>query len=157
VRELGIAFLLILLNGLIALSELATVSARKARLKTTVGSGRAGAATALKLAEEPGRFLSTVQIGITLVGILAGAFSGAFGLRSFSDQVAFLWRGSYLTSSPVSFFPSLISLLAFSRSLFFFALVRFFSLPLPIVCLSGSGSLIETTPCRRGSNPQPAD
>jgi CBS domain containing-hemolysin-like protein len=155
VLELGIAFLLILLNGLFALSELAIVSARKARLKTMVDSGRA--ALALKLAEEPGRFLSTVQIGITLVGILAGAFSGAFGHRSFSDQVAFLWRGSYLTSSPVSFFPSLISLLAFSRSLFFFALVRFFSLPLPIVCLSGSGSLIETTPCRRGSNPQPAD
>jgi CBS domain containing-hemolysin-like protein len=79
VLELGIAFLLILLNGLFALSELAIVSARKARLKTMVDSGRA--ALALKLAEEPGRFLSTVQIGITLVGVLAGAFSGAFGHR----------------------------------------------------------------------------
>jgi putative hemolysin len=77
VLELGIAFLLIGLNGLFALSELSIVSARKARLKTMVDSGRAGAATALKLAEDPGRFLSTVQIGITLVGILAGAFSGA--------------------------------------------------------------------------------
>ncbi len=75
--ELGIAVLLIGLNGLFALSELAIVSARKARLKTMADSGRAGAGTALKLAEEPGRFLSTVQIGITLVGILAGAFSGA--------------------------------------------------------------------------------
>jgi putative hemolysin len=77
VLELGIAFLLILLNGLFALSELAIVSARKARLKAMADTGRAGASTALKLAEEPGRFLSTVQIGITLVGILAGAFSGA--------------------------------------------------------------------------------
>ena len=75
--ELGIAFLLIGLNGLFALSELSIVSARKARLKTMADSGRAGAATALRLAEDPGRFLSTVQIGITLVGILAGAFSGA--------------------------------------------------------------------------------
>ena len=75
--ELGIAVLLILLNGLFALSELAIVSARKARLKTMAESGRSGAGTALKLAEEPGRFLSTVQIGITLVGVLAGAFSGA--------------------------------------------------------------------------------
>jgi putative hemolysin len=77
VLELGIAFLLILLNGLFALSELAIVSARKARLKTMADSGRSGASTALRLAEEPGRFLSTVQIGITLVGVLAGAFSGA--------------------------------------------------------------------------------
>jgi putative hemolysin len=77
VLELGIAVLLIGLNGLFALSELAVVSARKARLKAMADTGRAGAATALKLAEEPGRFLSTVQIGITLVGILAGAFSGA--------------------------------------------------------------------------------
>ncbi|KFG66538.1 hemolysin family protein [Microvirga sp. BSC39] len=75
--ELGIAVLFIGLNGLFALSELAIVSARKARLKMMADNGRAGAATALKLAEDPGRFLSTVQIGITLVGILAGAFSGA--------------------------------------------------------------------------------
>jgi putative hemolysin len=77
VFELGIAFLLILLNGLFALSELAIVSARKARLKAMADTGRAGASTALRLAEDPGRFLPTVQIGITLVGILAGAFSGA--------------------------------------------------------------------------------
>lgn len=75
--ELGIALFLIGLNGLFALSELAIVSARKARLKMMADNGRAGAGTALRLAEEPGRFLSTVQIGITLVGVLAGAFSGA--------------------------------------------------------------------------------
>ena len=75
--ELAIAVILILLNGVFALSELAIVSARRPRLKTLADNGRVGAARALALAEDPGRFLSTVQIGITLVGILAGAFSGA--------------------------------------------------------------------------------
>lgn len=75
--ELAIALGLVALNGVFALSELAIVSARKARLKIMADAARPGAATALALAEEPGRFLSTVQIGITLVGILAGAFSGA--------------------------------------------------------------------------------
>ncbi|WP_404294634.1 hemolysin family protein (plasmid) [Microvirga sp. RSM25] len=75
--ELAIVAFLIVLNGLFSLSELAIVSSRKARLKTMAEAGRAGANTALALAEDPGRFLSTVQIGITLVGILAGAYSGA--------------------------------------------------------------------------------
>lgn len=75
--ELVIAFALILLNGAFAVSELAIVSSRRARLKTFVDAGRSGARTALSLNEEPGRFLSTVQIGITLIGILAGAYSGA--------------------------------------------------------------------------------
>lgn len=75
--DLVIALMLIALNGLFALSELAVVSARKPRLRTMAEQGRPGAAAALALAEEPGRFLSTVQIGITLVSILAGAFSGA--------------------------------------------------------------------------------
>jgi putative hemolysin len=77
VLELAIAVILIVLNGVFALSELAIVSARKPRLKTLADGGRVGAAKALALAESPGRFLSTVQIGITLVGVLAGAFSGA--------------------------------------------------------------------------------
>jgi putative hemolysin len=77
VLELAIAVILILLNGVFALSELAIVSARRPRLKNLADNGRVGAARALALAEDPGRFLSTVQIGITLVGILAGAFSGA--------------------------------------------------------------------------------
>jgi putative hemolysin len=77
VLELAVALFLIALNGVFALSELAIVSARKARLKNLADSGRVGARAALALAEDPGRFLSTVQIGITLVGILAGAFSGA--------------------------------------------------------------------------------
>ena len=75
--ELIVAAFLIALNGVFALSELALVSARPARLKTLAESGRRGARTALDLAENPGKFLSTVQIGITLIGVLAGAFSGA--------------------------------------------------------------------------------
>ena len=71
------AALLIALNGVFALSELALVSSRPARLKTMAEAGKRGAETAYDLAENPGKFLSTVQIGITLIGILAGAFSGA--------------------------------------------------------------------------------
>ena len=68
---------LVALNGVFAMSELAIVSAREARLKAMAKSGSKGARCALTLAAEPGRFLSTVQIGITLIGILAGAYSGA--------------------------------------------------------------------------------
>jgi putative hemolysin len=68
---------LILLNGLFAMSELAIVSARPARLRVAAERGSKGAAAALALAAEPGKFLSTVQIGITLVGIIAGAYSGS--------------------------------------------------------------------------------
>ncbi|TAN12137.1 MAG: HlyC/CorC family transporter [Rhizobiaceae bacterium] len=75
--ELFIAAFLILLNGVFALSELAVVSSRKPRLNAMVERRVAGAGAAMTLMENPGRFLSTVQIGITLVGILAGAFSGA--------------------------------------------------------------------------------
>jgi len=74
--EIAIVTALILLNGVLAMSELAIVSARPGRLKS-VASNHRGALVALKLAEDPGRFLSTVQIGITLVGVLSGAFSGA--------------------------------------------------------------------------------
>lgn len=74
--ELLIVTSLILLNGLFALSELAIVSARHPRLKALAASGRAGAESALALASEPGKFLSAVQIGITLIGIVNGAYSG---------------------------------------------------------------------------------
>jgi putative hemolysin len=77
VLELLIAFALVVLNGVFSLSELAIVSARKPRLRALGEAGRAGAKAALALADDPGKFLSTVQIGITLVSILAGAFSGA--------------------------------------------------------------------------------
>ncbi len=75
--ELALIVGLILLNGVLAMSELAVVSARKGRLQLMAARGHAGAEAALRLAADPGRFLSSVQIGITLVGIAAGAFSGA--------------------------------------------------------------------------------
>jgi putative hemolysin len=70
-------FALIFLNGILALSEMAIVSSREARLKAMAKSGSGGAKCALDLASDPGRFLSTVQSGITLIAIFAGAFSGA--------------------------------------------------------------------------------
>jgi putative hemolysin len=75
--DLAIVFALVLLNGYFALSELAIVSARRPRLRAMADAGERGAAAALALAEDPGKFLSTVQIGITLVWVIAGAFSGA--------------------------------------------------------------------------------
>ena len=77
VLEILIVGLLTLINGVMAMSELAIVSARPARLKLMVDKGSRGAGIALTLAMDPGRFLSSVQIAITLVGVLAGAFSGA--------------------------------------------------------------------------------
>jgi len=76
--DLAIILALIALNGVFAMSELAIVSARRARLDAiTRKSQLKGAQTAISLASNPGRFLSTVQIGITLIGIIAGAYSGA--------------------------------------------------------------------------------
>jgi putative hemolysin len=75
--DVVVIFLLICLNGAFAMAELAIVSSRKPRLKAMAKKGRAGAQTALDLAADPGRFLSTVQIGITGIAVLAGAFSGA--------------------------------------------------------------------------------
>lgn len=75
--EIAIIVFLVLINGILALSELAVVSSRRARLRVLASNGRRGARRALALVANPGRFLSTVQIGITLVGIVAGAYSGA--------------------------------------------------------------------------------
>jgi putative hemolysin len=84
VWSLIVVLLLIVLNGFFALSELAIVSARRQRLEVMAKSGDRGAARALRLAEDPTGFLSTVQIGITLIGIFAGAYSGA----TFADPLA---------------------------------------------------------------------
>lgn len=75
--EIAIVVVLICVNGLLAMSELAVVSSRPARLKAMIERHVRGADSALALGADPGRFLSSVQIGITLVGILSGAFSGA--------------------------------------------------------------------------------
>jgi putative hemolysin len=74
--EILIVLGLILLNGLFALSELAVVSARQPRLKAMAANGKRGAETAVALSSDPGKFLSAVQIGITLIGIINGAYSG---------------------------------------------------------------------------------
>jgi len=79
---------LILLNGFFALSELAVLSAKPTRLRMLANAGRAGAGTALKLAEDPSRFLSSVQIGITLVGIFAGAYGGATLSAPLAERLA---------------------------------------------------------------------
>jgi putative hemolysin len=100
--ELIIAAVLILLNGVFALSELAVVSARKPRLKALSEQGRPGARAALMLADDPGRFLSTVQIGITLVSILAGAFSGAALSQSF-DEVLEGWGVPTRIAEPLAY------------------------------------------------------
>jgi putative hemolysin len=82
--EIVIILLLLIVNGIFAMTEIAVVSARKPRLKAMADAGDHRALAALALSESPNRFLSTVQIGITLVGILAGAFGGA----TIAEQIA---------------------------------------------------------------------
>ncbi len=95
--EILIVVVLTVINGLLSMSELAVVSSRPARLKVLSDQGNRGATTALRLASDPGRFLSTVQIGITLVGVLSGAFSGAtLGTRLSA------WLGTHGFSQSVS-------------------------------------------------------
>lgn len=84
VMEIIVIFLLILLNGYLAMAEIAIVAARKSRLESIADEGDGRAEIALKLSRKPTDFLSTVQIGITMVGILAGAFGGA----TIADQLA---------------------------------------------------------------------
>ena len=86
--ETIIIFLLILLNGLLAMSEMAIVSSRRVRLQQMAQDGNSGAEVALGLVETPNRFLSTVQIGITLVGIFAGAIGGATIAQALADLLA---------------------------------------------------------------------
>ncbi len=93
VLEIFVVLFLILLNGFFAMSELAIVSARRGRLEQMAREGRHGAGLALRLAEDPTGFFSTVQIGITLIGIFAGAYSGATfaaPLAAYIDRVPML-------------------------------------------------------------------
>lgn len=82
--------LLIVLNGVFAMSELAIVSARTARLRMAAEKGSKSAEVAMRLAADPGKFLSTVQIGITLIGIIAGAVSGATLGEPVGERLALL-------------------------------------------------------------------
>lgn len=83
--EIALILLLILLNGLFAMAEISIVSSRKARLRSLAGAGDKSAEAALDLAESPNRFLATVQVGITLVGVFTGAVGGA----RISERLAF--------------------------------------------------------------------
>lgn len=90
---------LILVNGVLAMSETAVVSSRKARLQQRADDGDERAQAALKLAKEPADFLSTVQIGITLVGILSGAFGGAVIAEYLENWMKTIpWLASYAVS-----------------------------------------------------------
>ena len=90
--ELGIVTILIVINGLLSMSELAIVSSRPARLAALAERNVKGSRRALALASDPGKFLSTVQIGITLIGVLSGAISGAtLGSRLSSLLIAAGW------------------------------------------------------------------
>lgn len=87
--ELLIIILLVLLNGVFAMSEMSLVSSRKFKLENASKKGSAGAKKAIELSENPTKFLSTVQIGITLIGILLGVYSGenlTNDFQSFLDQ-----------------------------------------------------------------------
>jgi putative hemolysin len=85
--EILIIVLLMLLNGIFAMAEMAVVSSRKPRLQQLANEGSSGAQTALDLTSHPDRFLSTTQIGITLIGIMAGAFGERTLVRRIADQV----------------------------------------------------------------------
>jgi putative hemolysin len=91
--EILIILFLIILNGVFSMSEIALISARKNRLENAAKKGNASAQTALDLANAPNKFLSTVQIGITLIGILTGIFSGdkiTSDVKAFYEGIAFL-------------------------------------------------------------------
>lgn len=88
--DVVIILILVGLNGVFAMSELAIVSSRKTRLEAMARTRRRGAATAMLLSSDPGKFLSAVQIGITLIGILAGAYSGTSLGQPVGDRLALL-------------------------------------------------------------------
>ncbi|MEP6176138.1 MAG: hemolysin family protein, partial [Parasphingorhabdus sp.] len=97
--DVAIIIVLVLINGVFAMSELAIVSARKANLNSLADQGSRGAKTALLLASDPGKFLSTVQIGITLIGIVAGAFSGASLGGPVAERFQALGMGAEMSST----------------------------------------------------------
>ncbi|MBO1079610.1 hemolysin family protein [Roseomonas haemaphysalidis] len=103
VLEVGIILLLVLLNGTFSMSELAIVSSRRGKLLAMVKAEKPGAAAALALSEDPSRFLPTVQVGITLVGIFAGAYAGS-GMANRLAEVLTLIPGFAAYASQVALF-----------------------------------------------------
>jgi putative hemolysin len=104
--QFTVIVVLILLNGFFALAEMAVVSARRVRLQHAADIGRAGAKAALELKRDPGRFLSTVQIGITVIGVLASAFGGA----AFADQIKEALKPYTNHAEGLSFFVIVVSI-----------------------------------------------
>ena len=88
ILEISIVFILLVANGLCAMTEIAIVSSRKGLLRTMADGGNSGSKKALVLSESPNRFLSTVQIGITLVGIIAGAMGSGNIANSLAEVIA---------------------------------------------------------------------
>lgn len=86
-NDIMVLFFLILVNGVFSMSEIAVVSSRKAKLKVMADQGKKWAARALDLAEEPSHFLSTIQVGITLVGVISGAYGGAVIARDLENYL----------------------------------------------------------------------
>ncbi|MEA5556268.1 CNNM domain-containing protein [Nodularia spumigena CH309] len=117
---------LLILNGVLAMSELAVMTSRRARLQQSASRGSKAATAALTLANQPTRFLSTVQVGITLIGILAGAF----GEKQLSGHVEALFHRFELLapySDAIALFVVVV-------------LITYFSLVLRSLCPSGSHS-----------------
>ena len=99
--EIIIIIILILVNGFLSMSEMAVVSARKSKLETDAKKGSKSAKAALELADNPDNFFSTLQIGITLIGILTGLFSGeafAADLSVYVAKISFLSPYAYMIS-----------------------------------------------------------
>ncbi len=119
-EEIFIILLLILLNGVFAMSEIAIISARKSSLQTDANKGSKAARTALKLAQDPDRFLSAVQVGITLIGILTGIFSGNKIAAEFS---ALLQKAGMAASGASALAQTIIVILVMFLTLIFGELV----------------------------------
>ncbi|HEY1072197.1 hemolysin family protein [Brevundimonas sp.] len=99
---IAVVLLLVVLNGLFAMTELAVVSSRKSKLQSRAERGDRGARAALKLSEEPTQFLSAVQVGITLIGILAGAY----GQATIAGELDRILEASFPALAPYSQFAS---------------------------------------------------
>ncbi|NTW50325.1 MAG: DUF21 domain-containing protein, partial [Chlorobiales bacterium] len=161
VFEIVIILILILANGVFSMSEIALISSRQARLQQLANEGNRKAKLALKLAKNPGQFLSTIQVGITLVGVLTGAFGGATlakpvaiylnhvePLARYSEEIAFglvVVVITYLTLILGELVPKHIGLRNPERLATFFAPVMqfLFMIASPIVhFLNGSTNLM---------------
>src|SRR5688500_2256333 len=111
--ELAVIIALLVVNGVFAMSEIAVVAAKKIRLEHRAGRGDAGARAALALAKEPTAFLSTVQVAITLIGVLAGAFGGAtLGDELAVPLAAVRWIGRWAEEGPFALVVALITFLS---------------------------------------------